>query len=417
MADRQSYAPQEPLPTRSLSLRPVRAILVFLLLVLASGAFLDLIKDGGAREQGLANRVAYDGWLNSLPIVWGACVSLYLLIRFTRQRFNARHFRRLPHQAILLVCLIATAGAEYPKAAVAAFLLLLCSVLLVADHAHAITIRAFSVWLTSFSLLIGLASLAFVAVLPSYGISVGSENDGLWQGVFSHKNSLGGFAALGVLAATWSLWHVRVDRFLNVLALAVSGLLLYGSGSLTAQIAALLSSFVVIGLGSGLGVLLWRCRVLILVFALCLGLVLVLYVSGISDDSGDKFATFSSRNLIWVYILQRLQDRTFFGYGLEQLAQLNSLGDDFSVAVGFSVASAHNGFLETAFAVGLSGLFCLIITMILDLKSARRTPAGAFLFATTIAFVVVNLFESKALSWNMYYLLLVYGSALSKGAE
>jgi hypothetical protein len=53
-------------------LKKIVGFLAFAMTILSFGAYIGLIKDGGARDQGLDNAIPYNGPLNALPIVWGS---------------------------------------------------------------------------------------------------------------------------------------------------------------------------------------------------------------------------------------------------------------------------------------------------------------------------------------------------------
>ncbi len=61
-------------------MRQIIQTLSFMMIVLSSGAFIQQIKDGGARAQGFENIARYDGFLNIIPVIWVVAVLIITLI-------------------------------------------------------------------------------------------------------------------------------------------------------------------------------------------------------------------------------------------------------------------------------------------------------------------------------------------------
>jgi O-antigen ligase len=381
--------------------------------VLAFNALIGLIKDGGAREEGLTNAISYDGPLNALPMLWGALTVSAVAFVCVAIRFLPK-----PNRYLLMLVglsLLSAAWSDVPKAAIGGALLLAAAYALIIVHVR--LMRPDAVIQTALRCLFvfEVLSILFVLLVPDYGVAVG-DHAGKWQGVFTHKNGLGSFAAIAFWLSYWD-WLMRSRKF-SVLVALCAVILVIGSQSATAiLIVAALMVFLSACRVESICNALYRFRVPI-VLGVMLASVLIVYVSVTYDfgSTDEKYGTFSNRNLIWLYMLGKVALSPWVGYGLEQLSVMNSAnGDDFASGVGFLVASAHNGFLELLFALGVAGVALVTVLLVSFVANLRRDALFPLMMGYVCLFILENTSESRLLGLNGDFIALLYLIELSTG--
>lgn len=394
-------------------MRRIIESLAFLMIVLSSGAFIQLIKDGGARDQGLENNLTYSGPLNALPFIWIACVVFVIAIVFFAKKFKKIKLSR-SLAALIAFCFLSTIWAEFPTVSFRIALFITAAYLLisiqVALYGWQTTVRFLN--LALFAILV--CSLITVLAVPSYGISVGAEHVGKWQGVFDHKNSLGNFASMSFLIF---IWHYRQKKSrLALIAALLAIVLVIGSQSGTALANMMVVIFISVLLSFKLTErIVYKLRYVIIFLLIALSFFAVFMAIGFEEFSiFEKDSSFSSRNLIWVYVLGKVASSPWFGYGLDQLTALtNKNSAEFFNSVGFLVGSAHNGFIETAFSLGFIGLMLMFWVFVSQLINKRADAGFTLSFGYLVSFIVINTFEARMISFNIYLVGLMYVVAMA----
>lgn len=379
----------------------------FLMILLSSGAVIRLIKDGGAREEGLINAVDYSGPLDRLPILWGAIALLLAFYYLAQRKFRIRLPSTL--MAVIALGLVSSVWATNPKAALGAALLLLATALLTFTQVQLAGTNATFRFLLNSSLLIHIASLIFIFAIPTYGIGVGSHQ-GKWQGVFSHKNILGSFCVLTLCIISWPTTDIS-SRIKRLIVLSLSIILLIGSKSSTAALSSILVALLNIAIRRKQLKLFFfnhKIKILSASFALTIALIYLTTSSNLGS-AADDYSSMVSRISVWAYTVAQILQAPFLGYGLDQMSIINAdPNSDFLSVVGFLVGSAHNGFLETAYSIGLFGLALFIFLLFKLMKNQR--PDNNFLVTLpfVLAFSLENALESTMLSFNIYFVVLCY---------
>ncbi|RKT99081.1 hypothetical protein C7H84_33350 [Burkholderia sp. Nafp2/4-1b] len=393
--------------------RKIIGALSFLMAILAFNALIGLAKDGGAREEGLTHAISYDGPLNALPMLWGALTVSAVVFACLAIRFLPKPNRYL--LTLVGFSLVSAAWSDVPKAAIGGALLLSAAYALIIVHVRLMRTDAVIQAALRCLFVLEVLSLLFVFFVPDYGIAVG-DHAGKWQGVFTHKNGLGSFAAIAFWLSYWD-WLTRSRKF-SVLVALCAVMLVIGSQSATAiLIVAALTVFLSGCRIESIRDAVYRFRVPI-VLCVMLASLLIVYVSVTFDlgSTDEKYGTISNRNLIWLYMLGKIALSPWVGYGLEQLSVMNSTdGDDFASGVGFLVASAHNGFLELLFALGVAGVALLIALLISFVANLRRGALFPLMMGYVCLFILENTSESRLFGLNGDFIALLYLIELSAG--
>lgn len=394
-------------------MRRIIEAFAFMLIVLSSGAFINQIKDGGAREQGLENSLSYAGPLNKLPLIWLAGILFVIAVLFLTKNLKKIKIA-WPMATLIAFCFASAMWADFPRVAFQSTLFIAAAYLLinlqVALYGGQATLRFLS--LVFFIILV--CSLIAALIVPSYGIAVGSEHEGRWQGVFEHKNSLGNFSAMSFL---FFVWRYQQQKSKSVLVGALlSVVLVIASQSSTA-----LANMVIVIFVSALlsfkftEKITYRLRYVLIVFLIALSFFAILVAIGFQEFSiFEKDSSFSNRNLIWIYILAKVAASPWIGYGMDQLGALtNKNSAEFFSNVGFLVGSSHNGFLETTFSLGYIGLIMMLWVLMSQLSNKRGGIGFPLLFGYIVLFIVLNTFEARMISFNIYFIGLMYVMAIA----
>lgn len=381
--------------------------LVYLMLILASGAVIQLLQEGGARDQGFDNLVVYDGWLNLLPVLWQVVAVLFIGLMFIRSKWRDFHFNGV-WAALITLSLLSLLWSAFPKHSFHTSVAIFLSYFIVSAQVEMQGWKGAIQVLHKFFMAILVLSIAAVFILPSYGVSVG-EHAGKWQGVFTHKNALGNFASLSAMFYMWKLSVARTK--LDFYGIGLSVTLILGSGSSTALANLFIFStlFVLFQFSIYRKIIFNFRYVIFTALVLIVAYFMAMSISGETVALMDKDTSFTGRNLIWGYFLQRIEDAPWFGHGLGQFGAI-AAGDDQDLlsSVGFVMGSAHNGFIESLYALGIVGgtLVLIVLVRLLSLKNEGGAFKLAFVFVFFI--VVLNMFESELVGFNLYFIFLMY---------
>lgn len=260
--------------------------------------------------------------------------------------------------------------------------------------------------------LLAFASIAMALVMPSLGID-NEIHVGAWRGVWWEKNTLGAMMAWGAVScyaagrvdpARWMIWTVA--------ALVCSGLVLL-STSKTALLALLLGTGAVIGIAlcrRGFG---FAALMLFLLLTTVCGLGLVLAIAPVEAiEALGRDATLTGRTDIWVVLIDQIAARPWTGYGYMAYWAADD-GPVFWVrqATDWDVPTAHNGWIETALAIGVPGASLMAVVFLQALlRAAGRLFRGpetywALVFLTLFGLVSIsesNLLQQNSLSWVLF---------------
>jgi len=265
------------------------------------------------------------------------------------------------------------------------------------------------------------ASLVMIAAAPLHGTMTGDAYTHAWRGVYADKNDLGMACGVAVIVAVYAFRRRCGPRWLALLTVAASLLLLYGSQSKTpivVMLAALYAGFVVSALRrrSAAGLV---AAFVLLVLGLAGGALLAVGWQDALAALG-RDATFTNRTRIWRLVLDYIARRPWLGYGYEAFWR-----DDNGAArliwdlVGFRTPHAHNSGLEIWLGLGVAGFGLAVLAWLaaayrtLRVATAPHTEHAAFCAALLAGILVENLtefefFRPGRLMWALFVAVLVY---------
>lgn len=395
----------------SRGIKRVVEFLVFVLIIQSSRAIVRLLMDGGAVDHDTHSVMQHDETiLGYVMVCWKLAVLLIFAFLLFKRRLRKLYFDPLL-STIILLCFMSMLWAEYPREVRTNSLMILFSYLLVILHFKICGWQSVMRFLKNVFLLISILSIAFVALLPSYGISVG-EHEGHWQGVFGHKNELGLFATM---AYSYFLgWH-EFDKSVSTKAgIFLTFILIIGCGSTTALFCLLLVSTIYVLRHIRLTKKIIFAQRYLLLTMLGVAFLLAMYfsIAGNVIEIGSKNTSFTNRNVVWAYYLLQVYDQPWLGHGLEQIpAAIRDDSSDFLQKIGFVIGSADNGFIELLHAFGIVGLGLVIALMIKQLRLKNDPKEFDMIFMLLMVFIVENVFASFLLGFNLYLIMLMYISS------
>ena len=381
---------------------------IYFTLIYITGAIIDLYKDGGARPQGIDNNVDYDGILNLIPKTWfffSAILAIKLLLN------KNVVFSKLPKYfaSFMGYIILSSFWADYIGPALFGSFQLLFIFIIIFGSINALGVKNFSEHVIYFLDFIIISSIIFSIFIPSWGVSVNSDSLGAWQGVFFHKNLLGGFCVTALILQL--MWHQDQRGIYRKLIITLALLNLFGSQSSTSifMIGVLLFALILFKFYSKNIPLLSFFIVTTTIFVMYFIMNDIINNGGASLPSLSKDELLSGRPAIWLYIADKIMLQPIFGYGFSQLSLNNAAeSEDFIKLIGVVVSSAHNGYLNLIYEAGIVGLILYCIAIPLSLRSKNNNACDKWIVSYLAVYLVINMFESRLVGFNLNYFVLVY---------
>jgi exopolysaccharide production protein ExoQ len=265
------------------------------------------------------------------------------------------------------------------------------------------------------------ASVAACLVFPSYGIGVDDlSQTSQWQGVFSHKNTLGKMAVLAALILTLHLLKRR-RRFTIFAGICLLFMLVVLTQAMTALV------YLVIGLAAFPFVRAFqknpanRRKILSLAVVIFGGLATWAYYNWENlTYSLGKDPALTGRVTLWGLSMTWIWERPLLGYGYDAFwSDYYGPVADFRVASGWLEAPhAHNGLINLCLDLGLIGVILLVLGFVFAYRRAwnfarvAETAEGlwpitflTFLFAYSLS--EINFLARNDLLWVLYVSIIV----------
>jgi exopolysaccharide production protein ExoQ len=312
--------------------------------------------------------------------------------------------RSKPLLAMIALALASALWAENPSLAMRRSLALLggtlIGVLMAARFTTPDRLKFLSFLLRS----LAVGSLIFAIFLPRYGVTQGLLHAGDWVGLFSQKNGLGAYAALGLLVEVFCSGRVRT----KICWSALYFLLLIKSGSaspLVTVIATLVLTSIFMRLRRRHKLSL---RAIVLsVTAITLLCLMAGFGSGLVQAALGRSTDLSGRGELWRALIPTILMHPLLGYGYGAFWAGGSR-EYFDVArnIHWIPSFAHNGYLEIMVSLGIVGLILgcwffaeggFFSTRIADF---RESPEDLFPLALVVYSLIENVTEVTLLYHN-----------------
>jgi O-antigen ligase len=265
---------------------------------------------------------------------------------------------------------------------------------------------------------LGVAAVALLAVCylglllaPNLSIHLATDAQepvlaGDWRGPFGHKNVAAAVMAMLLFIGIYTVRSGAVFSGLAIVGLA-SLFLLYSGGK-----SALALSFIVLALTSLTTVVraFWLRAVMLLAPLVLLNMFSVGTVMNEDLARVAKMlpldSSFTGRTDIWTFALQALQLRLPTGYGFAAFWGIDTIRNLPEGMEWAEYAShSHNGYLDTALAMGLPGLALLIAVLVIaPLRNFQAADQGGNGGPLAMAFLRIWLFGLYLSSLESFFL-------------
>lgn len=392
-------------------------------LILYSAGVIALILTKGASEGDGTIPQDFDFSLNRLLFLFNYLVTFALLALRWRRTLYVVTSNLLIWALVLLVPASAIWSVEPAKSLNASIALIgtcLFGLYLASNYSPRKQLQLLG-WSFAISILL---SFVFAIALPKYGIMAGVHT-GAWRGIYTHKNWLGRMMVLAsglfIILANDAKKNRPVFWFILSLAFLLI-LLCRSSSSILNTI--LISSIVLAGRTLRLQT---KLLIPVLLCAVAFGVIFALGATAIAEmvlGSFGKDLSLTGRTDIWPYVIDKIRERPFLGYGYAVFWNgLEGESADIWRALRWTVPDSHNGFLDLWVDLGFLGfivfLFGFIQTLARSLLWVRLSRSWVSLWSLMLLVYLVlsNITESALLGRNSLILVLYTALMLTASLE
>lgn len=272
---------------------------------------------------------------------------------------------------------------------------------------------------------VALAAAVFISVLsivllPDRAIhGWRDEHQGAWRGMFLHKNQLGITMALTIAVSWAAIRDAVVPRWLVVLVVVTSLVLLIMSQSAGGILTAVLLPFAVIFVER---IQVRRIGARVAAFCILGFVVAVGFVPfvGVLEEILNLFRrdlTFTGRTPLWSAAIALGEERAIAGYGYRAF-WLGHQRAVVQMSAGWTASQGHNGYLDLWLELGFVGLALFAATLaslckrLLSLNASGGHPELRYFWIFAIFVLITNLPHSNllrenSLHWILYVATLV----------
>ncbi|UIK03238.1 O-antigen ligase family protein (plasmid) [Rhizobium leguminosarum] len=248
------------------------------------------------------------------------------------------------------------------------------------------------------------ACITLSVVIAVVSPNLASMPDGAMRGVFIHKNVLGWYASLMILAATAVLIDGTFGLRRTAFTLLVAGVIcLASSGSMTAIIATsvaycLIGFYSLLQRSSSVG----RVVIVLLFVQLSIGILISLHEFLVPAlEALGKDATLTGRVPLWELVDREISDRWLLGYGYQAFwTDANPEATQIWSKIGWPAPHAHNGYRDILLSFGIMGMIPFVLMVPYAIRQGGflqcHDPQYGWLWLNvlTIMILVMNLTES-----------------------
>lgn len=249
-----------------------------------------------------------------------------------------------------------------------------------------------------------IVSIVLGYAVPAIGITQRVVNHGTLRGIYEHRNGMGFIIAIALvthLAVNWGAKKNLLSRWvwngIFVFALIRAG----SSGALLIVIVSLL----LYGLIRQLSRELPRNRGPLFAAFLCVVLAVspfvVIYAPNVLAFF-NRDTSFTGRTDIWRGAVTAWEHKFWFGYGWANILGENTeAAQTISAFAGYTVRSAHSGYLATALQLGLVGLVLSVLVLLVVLVRTIRlalqdpSPKAVWCFLMLLILIIGDFAETR----------------------
>ena len=250
--------------------------------------------------------------------------------------------------------------------------------------------------------IMALGSWGLLAAKPGLAIMHEGGVAGSLRGAFSHKNMLGWMSGLIIITCFWAIGTGRGGRLAWFTVLLTIPLWI-GARSMTAIGAVILTSLVC---GAVMGLRTRPVTRVVWGYAMMAGGIVAISVVAVEGrlilEAMGRDASFTGRAPLWELLSRAIAERPLLGYGFQSFWQKESgWFERIAADVGWTVPTAHNGWIDVWLALGLVGLVLVAALVLSNLARASVAaargllPGAGLIFAVNVYLLVISFFESN----------------------
>jgi len=259
------------------------------------------------------------------------------------------------------------------------------------------------------------ASVGAVFLMPELGIEQ-YEGSQVWKGIVTSKNTLGFWAAAGVLLyiSQWSRAMTSAGRTLCLVMAAISLGTLYASKSATSLLALIVGGAVALYFYIAHRFQLGFVRMVVMAL-LFTGLVVVAFLNINTAELVGRSGDLTGRGEVWEQTWNLILNKPLTGYGYGSIWNPNDATiwiqqklTDFT----WVVYHAHNGFLQVASEIGLPLSLIAILMIVQQLieifycQYQRQQIGVLFVLGFVLTYLITNYSEARFLvNRELYWIL------------
>lgn len=276
-------------------------------------------------------------------------------------------------------------------------------------------------WTSGISIIL---CFVFSIFLPVYGVHHDGVFDGVWRGIYLHKNTLG--LNMAIFTPLWMITLLDNIKNKNKGILSFIFLILALTLLIKSQSKTSLCVFIIIL--SSIPI----CLVIRKNLSLALGIffsfitfvgIFVYNGTSIINEliiSMGKDITLSGRTNIWMLVIEAIKVKPLFGYGYGAFWQVDTGPSEFITnLLDMPLDQAHNGYLNITLELGVVGLVIFLLSLLQNIFNSMRlqlyTKGYLVIFPLTFMmfFFIFNMSESiivaqNSASWIIYSILSTY---------
>jgi exopolysaccharide production protein ExoQ len=318
-------------------------------------------------------------------------------------------------KTIILLCLLATSSVFWSGhwySTMRGSFALFMSVILGGYIAARFTIIEQIKIITWVYILASVLSLIACLLFPHVAIHSSGPHEGLWRGIYIHKNAFGRPLGLGS-AVLFLVCLERQEVLLKrpYLYLFLVLFLLVKSGSVTPTLSAIVA---LISL-SFYNFFRWPVKYMLPVLSMYLTMAIVsLFLIAVDAEAILNFfgrdLTLTGRSELWILLYEKIKARPLLGYGFEGFWRgWDGHSGDIWSQLDWSPNQGHNGFIDLTLFLGLIGLMLFILGLIkvflgsILLINAERTVSSHFPAMFLTYYCVINIGDNSLLRQNNFY--------------
>jgi exopolysaccharide production protein ExoQ len=392
-------------------------VLAILVVLYSTGAFSEFLK-------GEFDPQAYTGEGTVLTnVLW---VTIYILVAWLlwKNKMHATDLLRRCPFLVSLTCLalLSAFWSDVPAQTILRSLALIGTTLIGLYFATRFSLRE-QLHLLCLTFTVAAVLSYFVAIFaPSYGIGSG-DFAGDWQGIFSHKNTLGSCMALGFLICFLAFRSEGPSGWRFGIGAVLCGLLVLLSRSAT-SIVVLTGVMVAFAAFHPPGLFRRRLFSWLAVWG-------VVLASGVSIAASQylqildylgKDEGLTGRTAIWAFVWSNILERPILGFGYYAFW----MGQEGPSSVwwestGSPIFHSHDAFLDVWVQLGLVGLVLLLVVLTLSLRRAlslmrsNSNSLGSWPFMFLVLMLGLSLTEAGMMKTNNIYWVVYTATAFTLG--